>query len=86
MGTSFKMVKKLWHQHLLLCSRAKPLCKAFQFTHERKGRASGVATEKLGPHQGLPYPCLHLDPIAAEAPACVKSVAAVATPIFWDIL
>ncbi|KAM7077745.1 uncharacterized protein J5F26_016218 [Ciconia maguari] len=45
--------------------------------HERKGIASGVITQKLGPHhRPYAYYSIQLDPVAAGAPACNKSVAA----------
>lgn len=52
-----------------------------------KEMATGVVTQKVGPHQRLvTHYSVHLDPVAVGAPACHKSVAAAAATLPWDIL
>uniref|UniRef100_K7E2C3 Gag-Pol polyprotein n=1 Tax=Monodelphis domestica TaxID=13616 RepID=K7E2C3_MONDO len=49
------------------------------YVHERRGVASGVLTQTLGPSQRpIAYYSAQLDPVAAGAPPCLRGVAATA--------
>ena len=49
------------------------------FVHERQGVASGVLTQKLGPHhRPVAYYSTQLDEVAKGTPGCIRAIAATA--------
>ena len=52
------------------------------FVHERQGVASGVLTQKLGPHhRPVAYYSTQLDEVAKGTPGCIRAIAATAALI-----
>uniref|UniRef100_A0A8C4JHY8 Reverse transcriptase/retrotransposon-derived protein RNase H-like domain-containing protein n=1 Tax=Dromaius novaehollandiae TaxID=8790 RepID=A0A8C4JHY8_DRONO len=52
------------------------------FVHERQGVASGVLTQKLGPHRRpVAYYSMQLDEVAKGTPGCIRATAATAALI-----